>query len=1380
MDVTTNNQWFLLFLMIITVNSSCFGFGGNEMFSTIYITPSSSIPCHKKPCLTLNQFAINISWLRSNTSLIFLSGNHTLKSTVSFQNNTITNLSMLSITEDSHAIICIPGASFQFDFVERVRIEGLNFIGCSGNRILSVNYFIIRDSTFQGQVSSLASTLEVNESSIIIESSVFVSNTFGICLSLFAKITNVIARVGGAIYANHSNITITESNFHGNSAEIGGAIFSHAVSNITISSSTFTNNQASVVSDDNQLSSCLSAQKVIVSSRRHESEFSYYSGGAIAALQTNLSISSSTFRNNTSQAGDAGALNVQFHSVAVIHYSKFSDNNVRGSGGAMKVAESYVMINNSEFYKNSAKFGGAIQVLYYSVMVVSDSIYSNNVAKSSGGALATDYNCEVTDYGSQFMNNKATSGNGGVLSVARAELTLHSSYFSNNQASDGGGVMYVIQSQITLHGYCDLMYNIASTGGAVYASESTLNVFALLSVMFNTARDSGGGFYLYRSNLKTVHEGFTNISSNGANNSGGGIHAVNSLIAVYCNRNFVNKTTAMIGFTDNRAYRGGALSLASASQLCVQKVGELGLGRTVNVSVFFTSNTADYGEAIYVVDETYFDVCARGPSVMSTTECFIQILSPPMTENKEPSLVSIQFNGVSSSKPAIYGGLLDRCTLDSLAQILIESNKSKTEIDGVTYLKSISNMNNTNMISSLPVRLCFCTPRNQPECRYEPLTINVMKGESFNVSLVAVDQVNHTVLNVKIHSYLTHEKSSLGKGQSTQMTNSTMPACTNFTFNIFSTYPSEQLTMYAEGPCRNVSRSQRQLIIVFRNCSCPTGFQVKYVKDDCECICDSKLRPYFTDIDNSCNNETGLLVRSRNFWITNLGTSGYIIYPHCPFDYCVPPYPNIQINLNINNGSDAQCANNRSGILCSVCLPGLSLSLGSSRCIPCPKDWYKGFIAVIVIAVLAGIILVAFLMILNLTVADGTINGLIFYANIIGANSSTFLYRLSSVKFLSIFVSWLNQEVGFDICFFEGMDTYWKTWLQLAFPSYVIILVVMVIIISEHSMKFSRLIARRNPVATLATLILLSYTMLFRTMITVLSFTNLHYPDGSHKRVWLPDATVEYLSGKHVVLLVVAILILMVGVAYTCTLFFWQWILLYQNKCIFKWIRSQRLCHFIEPYHAPYVLKHRYWTGLLLFVRVALYLVFALNVSGDPGVNLLAITIAVISILSIKGYIGKIYKMNLIDKMEMVCYANIGVFSAVSQTSRSKQIMQISACMSGSISLLLLLAVVVYHTYIALCSSQLRQCKLRDRQLDESDKTLNDISNRAVSVRKPTFSALHMGLPRHGRDGTNINPETKKQDHHVLGGCLKLDDETTDDYVSDDSSDVTTPLLIRT
>jgi len=47
---------------------------------------------------------------------------------------------------------------------------------------------------------------------------------------------------------------------------------------------------------------------------------------------------------------------------------------------------------------------------------------------------------------------------------------------------------------------------------------------------------------------------------------------------------------------------------------------------------------------------------------------------------------------------------------------------------------------------------------------------------------------------------------------------------------------------------------------------------------------------------------------------------------------------------------------------------------------------------------------------------------------------------------------------------------------------------------------------------------------------------------------------------------------------------------------------NPKLKAILDSYLAPYKLKHRYWTGLLLLLRCALFLVFAFNVAGDDSV----------------------------------------------------------------------------------------------------------------------------------------------------------------------------------
>ena len=176
----------------------------------------------------------------------------------------------------------------------------------------------------------------------------------------------------------------------------------------------------------------------------------------------------------------------------------------------------------------------------------------------------------------------------------------------------------------------------------------------------------------------------------------------------------------------------------------------------------------------------------------------------------------------------------------------------------------------------------------------------------------------------------------------------------------------------------------------------------------------------------------------------------------------------------------------------------------------------------------------------------------------------------------------------------EWTHNYVKTRLQLAFPAYIIILVAVIIKLGYHFTWFGRLVGRKDPVATLATLILLSYTKLLQTIITSFSSAMLTYPDGSRKTIWLPDATIEYFTLKHALLFCTAILILLLGLAYTLLLFTWQWVLCLPRRRV-KWIRNPKLCSFLEIYHVPYAAKHRYWTGLLLFIRVIFLSYFSIQ-----------------------------------------------------------------------------------------------------------------------------------------------------------------------------------------
>ena len=142
----------------------------------------------------------------------------------------------------------------------------------------------------------------------------------------------------------------------------------------------------------------------------------------------------------------------------------------------------------------------------------------------------------------------------------------------------------------------------------------------------------------------------------------------------------------------------------------------------------------------------------------------------------------------------------------------------------------------------------------------------------------------------------------------------------------------------------------------------------------------------------------------------------------------------------------------------SVCRPGLGRSLGSSRCIPYSNHWRRDLIGIVAASFVAGIALVIFILTLNFTVAVGTLNGILFYANIVAANADIYFLPSTTPNFVTVFISWLNLDIGFDVCFTktEGsnvgiVDNLYKTLLQLAFPVYVIFLVIVVIVHGQRT-----------------------------------------------------------------------------------------------------------------------------------------------------------------------------------------------------------------------------------------------------------------------------------------------------------------------------------------
>ena len=248
----------------------------------------------------------------------------------------------------------------------------------------------------------------------------------------------------------------------------------------------------------------------------------------------------------------------------------------------------------------------------------------------------------------------------------------------------------------------------------------------------------------------------------------------------------------------------------------------------------------------------------------------------------------------------------------------------------------------------------------------------------------------------------------------------------------------------------------------------------------------------------------------------------------------------------------------------------------------------------------------------NLTLASGTLNGLLFYANILIANQCR-LFPYQKVNILTVFISWLGLNLGIPSCFFDGMDGLSKMWVQISFEAYLILLMVVIILMGKV-VRVANFYHHYNlyPVHTLATVCMLSYEKLSRKVFSLVAFTTLEYHDGTKfKTVWLFDPNESYLTRKHFPLLIVGVCIIFTGIIFNLTLIFYKLLI---AKC-----RHAYLEQFMQAFSAPFKPSHQYWVGLLLLLRNVSYLTSELlNANQYPDYSLHVIFSLVIGILLLK------------------------------------------------------------------------------------------------------------------------------------------------------------------
>ena len=861
---------------------------------------------------------------------------------------------------------------------------------------------------------------------------------------------------------------------------------------------------------------------------------------------------------------------------------KFKDN-ILGVGGVQSLDHFHMSITSCTFQNNTSQYSSIILLRNSHIQ---NCTFRDNRGAEGGAILALmpeTYTVKINDC--TFYNNSAQFG--GAISISsKGTVLINNSRFIRNNAIVGAAIharndrpvytpISVIQlSRLTLvdviikENYCSCDGYNDTRGGAMYFSG--INV------------DIGG----------STDRGSLIIS----NSPQGAIQGLDIFLQLW----------GMVTFSNNTGENGGAISLQNNVQLFFLE----------NCTVEFIGNrAARFGGAIYIEREQ------KRIATKADLDIGFEIFSYCVMTIHGNHTITFKDNHAVLSGHAIYATPLYHChnpvpqagLLDYLLSNFSTFQVSEFVQEGTLSLyqqlfKIIPSLgdSNTAQIVSFPTNVQIFGIVDQADIYHSgEQSAQTYPGGTIWMNISSVDYANVFTPSA-VYAQITADTSStilqrirLGDQQNVQW--------------IGGEYSTVEYQIYGpENTSLNLLLSSypgnAPTIIQVTLLPCLIGFTL--VSD--KCICSE----FFTSLGMVCDTAHGTVTREGTNWMGVYHDENKpvpALASTCPLNYC-----KITHTVSLIEPGDL-CNGGRTGTLCGSCSDGQSVVFGSSQCQVCSDEW---LITILMYAVL-GASLVAVLFILNITVTQGTLYGLVFYANIVQVNASIF-FNQSALRPLQVMISLINLDLGLPQCFYHGMDDIAKTGLQFVFPTYLLTLTIIITVVCHYCLRHSTqnnhwfdkpsYIVGQRAVGVLSTLIYLSYSKVLRTVIDIFTFSTIHFPQGS-ELVWFYDGNIKYLHGRHIVLFVIAMVICIAFLLpYTLALTFIPFIERYneQNR-LFNYLYKQtnRIKPMNDAYYAPYKGEWRFWLGARLWFLVFIYSLNPVYSSDQPSLLLLIHAIVV-------------------------------------------------------------------------------------------------------------------------------------------------------------------------
>ena len=1155
-----------------------------------YVTPNiTTTPCPENPCYQSKTFFLNISSVvATNVTFIFLPGNHYLESEDLLLIQNQVNVSMMGSLDNYLA---------QYAIAKKVQEYGYESFSDDG----SISYMEPSAKIICTNRSGFAF---VNVSNLIIANLTFVNcgqfySATGLNASASVHLKQVYnLAMEGVSIQNGTGYGLLAVDVLGRSA-------------IAYSSFIGNNQFYKSLLESENTSNC--KDEVWITYQWSNSPRPEQNGGNVL-FRYNAGIS------NVSPLGHS--LLVSNVLVALGIDASYTSS---GAGLSIDMSEANVVgidvaIINVTSYRNQANKGANMYLRSYSNVTVTG-LSSSYAASPDIGVWYDLYSPSgmeslFTLSGSVFECNKITYGASVEIDVHNSNVQIkmdHCSFKGDNGPAsslkmNGEGKSLVVINHCNFTGITSAQSNLLSIESGLLYANGLFVQYGDIIISYCTVEVNNSTFISSTLESDSSSISLNTLSLNATVASGEckfiavRIIATSSAIFMYGEVTFNSSYTVGKGgalylikssviftagstvlFYNNSAAHGGAIYMDTLSNLTLERP----------VDVYFIENEAFFsGGAIYIESER-----------VRYYQCSFLISRCNVTG------INLYFedNNADLAGSVLYGGDIDRCSVKNCPMINV------TDIMKIKPSLRLSSA----PISSYPDRVCQCTNDTVTSCDPSLLTATVYPGQAIALPLVAVGQLQGPApALVLVYSLLTNRSigdfTTSSKGQ---------------IYNINYRTRNETIALISPKTNQEFVFNYNIAVTVLQ---CPPGFAVNPALSSC--VCHPLLEKYAA----ACDINSITVSITQNTWVGYTKGGVLAIQSQCPLGYCSQCKP-----INVLN-FDSQCSFNRSSVLCGRCGGNLSMTFGM-QC----SHYY--LLLIIPFAVM-GVLLVIGLAMLDITVSTGALNGIILYVNIVRINNPLFFQSDNGFsRLLSVLIAWMNLDLGIETCFYDGMNSIAKTWLQFVFPTYIFALVgviVLTIIFGRYSSRISRL-CQVNIFPALATLILLSYSKILRTIITIFSYVQLDTMNGTLSGsvlVWQYDGSIDYLGKEHLPLFIFGLNVTFIFVVPFPILLMAAPLLQSRSHIkYFFWVNKFKV--FFDSYQAPHKDRYRFWPGFFLFIRLPLFMVFTIY-ADSSDVKLFSVVVFSLLYLCLVGALS-IYKNWIVLVLEMFFVANLGILSAL-------------------------------------------------------------------------------------------------------------------------------------